>query len=167
VERRDRGWVELTLDGWIRPPYYDERTHNLTWAVRILSPGDTTVNHSIRLLGRGGVLKVDLVTGPDLFALALPTFNEVIDSTNFVPGKTYAEWRQGDKVASYGLTALVAGGAGAAALKIGLFGKLWKLILAGGKAIVAGVIEFFAWLRSIFRKRKERRASAPPSVDPA
>jgi uncharacterized membrane-anchored protein len=163
-ERRRLGYDELTLDGWIRPPYYDDRTNNLTWAIRVLATGDTSVNHSVRLLGRGGVLKADLVTGPSTFDLALPKFEQVVDATSFVPGQTYSEWREGDKIAAYGLTALVAGGAGAAAVKLGLFGKLWKLILAGAKFIIVGVVAFFAWIRSFFKKKSEEVAPAPTSA---
>jgi uncharacterized membrane-anchored protein len=158
-ERRKRGWEELTLDGWVRPPYYDDATHNLTWATRILAQNDTTVNHSVRLLGRGGVLKADLVIDPSGFEVALPAFDEVVAGTSFTSGQTYAEWRQGDKVAAYGLTALVAGGAGAAAMKLGLFGKLWKLIAgliaAAGKLIIAAVAGVAAWVRALFRKKSQ------------
>ena len=73
---------------------------------------------------------------------------------------------EGDKVAKYGLTALVAGGAGAAAMKLGLFGKLWKVIVgifaAAGKAIVAGVAAVAAWLRSIFRKKSSKDLPSTP-----
>ena len=157
-ERRRRGWSELTLDGWIRPPYYDESTNNLTWATRVIADGDTAANHSVRLLGRGGVMKVDLVTDPTGLGIVLPSFDGVIATTKFNPGNTYAEWRSGDKVAAYGLTALVAGGA---AVKLGLFGKLWKLILASGKAIIVGVVAVGAWLRSLFRRKKTQTDPTP------
>jgi uncharacterized membrane-anchored protein len=164
-ERRRRGWAELSLDGWIRPPYYDEVTNNLTWAIAVRADADTTVNHSVRLLGRGGVLKADLVTGTGAFELALPAFNEVIAATSFVAGRTYAEWRDGDKVAAYGLTALVAGGAGAAAAKLGLFGKLWKLIVtafvAAWKLIAIAVVAAGAWIRSLFAKKSSDTARTP------
>jgi len=105
-----------------------------------------------------------LVVGPGTFELALPAFDEVVSATTFTTGQTYAEWREGDKVAKYGLTALVAGGAGAAAMKLGLFGKLWKVIAgifaAAGKAIIAAVAGLAAWLRSMFRK-KEKPDSLP------
>lgn len=166
-ERRRLGFDELTLDGWIRPPYYDERTNNLTWALRVLSNSDSSVNHSVRLLGRGGVLKADLVSSPGTFEMALPLFEQVVDATSFVPGQKYAEWREGDKVAAYGLTALVAGGAGAAAMKLGLFGKLWKIIVAGAKAIVVGVVAFFAWLRNLFKRKRESASGPAPSTSSA
>jgi uncharacterized membrane-anchored protein len=157
-ERRRRGWTELTLDGWERPPYYDEGTHNLTWATRGISEGDTSVNHSVRLLGRGGVMKADLVTRHSSFEHALPAFANVVAGTAFLPGNTYGEWRAGDKVAAYGLTALVAGGAAA---KLGLFGKLWKAVAAAGKAIIVGVIAVVAWLRSLFRRKKTQTEATP------
>ena len=46
----------------------------------------------------------------------------------FKAGSRYAEFGQGDKIAAYGLTALVAGGAGAALAKSGLLSKMWKAI---------------------------------------
>ena len=167
-ERKKRGWDELNIAGWIRPPYYDEKTHNLTWAMRVVAPGDTSVNHSVRLLGRRGVLKVDLVSGPATFERALPVFNDLIASTTFAPGQKYSEWRDGDKVAEYGLTALVAGGAGAAAMKLGLFGKLWKVIaslfVAAWKAIAVGVAAISAKFKSWFGKKKKEEESPAPSA---
>ena len=162
-ERRRRGWEPIFLTGWERPPYYDESTHNLTWALRVASPSDTSINHSVRLLGRGGVMKVDLVISPESFTDALPTFDEMIAGTTFVAGQRYSEWRSGDKVAKYGLTALVAGGAGAAAMKLGLFGKLWKVIAAGfaaaGKAIVAAIAAIGAFFKRLFGKREKSQGT--------
>jgi uncharacterized membrane-anchored protein len=160
-ERRRRGWEELDIGGWIRAPYYDSATNNLTWAVSVLASGDTSVNHSVRLLGRRGVLKADLVSDPSGFALALPTFDEVIGTTSFVAGEKYSEWRDGDKVAAYGLTALVAGGAGAAAMKLGLFGKLFKVLAASAKAVVVGIVALGAWLKKLFTKKGNEPSSAP------
>ncbi len=158
VERRRRGWEELEIGGWMREPYYDEETNNLTWSVAVLASGDTSVNHSVRLLGRGGVLKADLVSDPSGFTLAMPTFTEVVDGTIFVPGQKYAEWRDGDKVAAYGLTALVAGGAGAAAVKLGLFGKLWKLLAASAKLVVVGLIAVGAFIKKLFSGKSDERS---------
>ena len=164
-ERRRRGWDPIYLTGWERPPYYDDSTHNLTWALRVASANDTSINHSVRLLGRGGVMKVDLVISPESFSEALPAFDEMIAGTSFVAGQRYSEWRSGDKVAKYGLTALVAGGAGAAAMKLGLFGKLWKVIAAGfaaaGKAIIAAVAAIGAFFKKLFGKRDKSASTAP------
>ena len=58
---------------------------------------------------------------------AVPDFDKLLAGFEFATGNRYAEWVKGDKVAAYGLTALVAGGVGAAAVKSGALGKLWKL----------------------------------------
>jgi uncharacterized membrane-anchored protein len=140
AERRRRGWETLEIDGWSRPPYYDEQTNNLTWGLRIIgASGDTTINHSVRLLGRGGVMEVELVAGPAMAEEAMPAFESIVAGHSYVAGQRYAEWRAGDKVAEYGLTALVAGGAAAAAAKSGLLGKLGKGIVALAVAAVAGL----------------------------
>jgi uncharacterized membrane-anchored protein len=152
-ERSARGWSPLILAGWVRAPHYDPQTHNLTWATKVQAPGeDPSVNHSVRLLGRGGVMNADLVTSPEDFAANLPAFDEIVATHAFLPGRRYAEWREGDKLAGYGLTALVAGGAGAIAAKSGLLGKLFKVI-------VVAVVGALAWLRSLFsgKKRNEER----------
>lgn len=142
--RRSRGWSELELVGWERAPFYDPVTNNLTWATRVRSAeGGESINHSVRLLGRGGVMKVDLVVEPVSYGAAMPDFSGLITSHEFNSGLKYAEWRDGDKVAAYGLTALVAGGAGALALKSGLLGKFWKLIVGVGIALVAGFRKLF------------------------
>lgn len=142
-ERRRHGWETLELDGWERAPYYDERTNNLTWGLRLIdASGDTTINHSVRLLGRGGVMEVDLVAGPALAQAAIPDFEAMLAGFTYIPGQQYAEWRAGDKVAAYGLTALVAGGAGALAAKSGIFAKL-------GKGIIALVVAALAGLKSL------------------
>jgi uncharacterized membrane-anchored protein len=159
-ERRERGWETISLDGWVREPYYDPSSNNLTWATMIsTASGDRSVNHSVRLLGRGGVMNADLVIDPEALESAMPAFNGVIAAFGYLPGNRYAEWRDGDKVAAIGLTALVAGGVGAAAAKAGLLGKLGKLLAAGGKAIVVGLLAAIAGLRSLF-KRKQDGASA-------
>jgi uncharacterized membrane-anchored protein len=133
-ERAKRGWPAYNIDGWYKPPFYDVSTKNLTWATRghAMENGkeDKSVNYSIRILGRRGTMDVDLVLGPDVVSNVLPRFAEVLKDFSFKSGHSYAEFRPGDKVAEYGLAALVAGGATAMAFKTGLLAKFWKLIVA-------------------------------------
>ena len=75
------------------------------------------VNYNTRLLGRRGVMTVSLVVDPNQVAATVPAFNDLLKSYSFNSGQGYAEFRAGDKIAKYGLTALVAGGAGAVAAK--------------------------------------------------
>ncbi|MDF3059719.1 MAG: uncharacterized protein K0R17_3934 [Rariglobus sp.] len=143
-ERAKRGWDEMKLAGWAAEPHYDTKTNNLKWAIKLTSSSDNHqsqwINESIRLLGRGGVMEVTLVTGNDTFiADSAAADNLLSQRFGYVAGHRYAEYKEGDKVAQYGLAALVLGGAGAAALKFGFFQKFWKALVFGGAALIAGI----------------------------
>jgi uncharacterized membrane-anchored protein len=143
-ERKKRGWATFNLEGWHKPPYYDATTHNLTWAIRGSSPGDSvTINHSVRLLGRRGVMSVALVAGQQGIEAATTDFNQLLTGFEYKSGQRYAEFRSGDKMAGYGLAALIGGGAAAAAVKTGFFSKAWKAILALIAAASAGLKKLF------------------------
>jgi uncharacterized membrane-anchored protein len=145
-DRRKRGWETLEITGWMQPPHYDIETHNLEWATRLrTNSGHENVNYNSRLLGRGGVMSATLVGSEQAILDSMEPFKSILRGHSFVPGQRYAEFRAGDKVAKYGLTALITGGAAAVALKTGLFKKFWKLIVLG----IAGGI---AALRKFFRK---------------
>jgi uncharacterized membrane-anchored protein len=142
--RKKRGWSTMTILGWEQTPRYNETTHNLEWGIRGQSSEGPVINYNTRLLGRGGVMRVTLVTDPDKLAPTLPKFKEVLTGFDFKQGKKYAEYREGDKLAEYGLAALVVGGASAVALKAGVFKWLWKLLVVGGAAIAVAAKKIFS-----------------------
>jgi uncharacterized membrane-anchored protein len=165
LERKKRGWAEMHIDAWVRPPYYDEKTHNLTWSFKAGdSDGGTVVNESVRLLGRGGVLRADLVLNPTQVDSVAPYFDKVMLSTTFVPGSRYSEWKSGDKVAAYGLTALIAGGAGAVAMKSGLFAKLGAALVGLWKLIAAAFLALSTRIKSLFKRKPKSGNGTPPNA---
>ncbi|MCY2961972.1 MAG: DUF2167 domain-containing protein [Planctomycetota bacterium] len=153
--RKQRGWETIELVGWKREPFYDPRTNNLTWATLARTKsGSESVNWSVRVLGREGVMNVDLVLAPETLDAALPAFEKVIDSFQYADGQRYAQFTAGDKVAEYGLAALVVGGGAAIAAKTGLLAKFWKFIVAGLVALAAAGKRFWSWLSG---RRQEPR----------
>jgi uncharacterized membrane-anchored protein len=148
-ERKEHGWKAFHVTGWHTQPYYDTQTNNVTWATNGSEDNgaNQAVNYSVRILGRRGTMSVDLVLDPGDLAATEPKFKGLISGFHFTGGNRYADFMKGDKVASYGLTALIAGGATAVAIKTGLFAKLWKFILV---AIVA----IFGALRRLWSKTK-------------
>lgn len=136
VERTKRGWPTIEIVGWRHAPHYDEVTQNLEWAILGRSAGGEFVNYDVRLLGRRGVMQVTLIVDPDGLDAALPAFRDLLARHEFVAGEKYGEYREGDKIAEYGLIGLIAGGAAAAGLKTGLFKKLWKLLVVAAVAVV-------------------------------
>ncbi len=148
--RVQAGFSPLHVVGWAEEPRYDILTNNLLWAVIGQSDdGDRSVNYNIRLLGRQGYMSATLVTDPSTLAADKAEVEQMLSGYQFKQGKQYAEFRDGDKLAGYGLTALIAGGAGAAAVKLGLFkvlAKAWKLVVVGFLAFVAFLKKIVAGL---------------------
>lgn len=140
-ERQRLGMPALYTDGWEVAPHYDPVTKRLEWGVRLRdAKGEVTVNYSTRILGREGSMAAILVTDPASLQKDRQSFNAALAGFEYNSGKRYAEFREGDKVAAYGLGALVLGGAAAAAAKSGagkaLFKGLWIAIIAGGAAVL-------------------------------
>jgi uncharacterized membrane-anchored protein len=150
--RAERGIPGIHVVGWQTPPRYDEATNNLTWAIlgRDEEGGDV-VNFNVRLLGRRGYVSATLVDDATQIAAARPHLDLLLGSFGYRTGHKYAEFREGDKIAQYGLAALVVGGAGAAAAKTGLLGALGKLIAKGGKLIIVVVIAVAAGIRKVLQ----------------
>ncbi len=135
--RRSMQLTELEIEGWFIEPFYNETTHNLEWCTQLREKGadEPFVNHNIRILGRRGVTEVTLIASPDELDTAIPELAEILEDYAYASGGSYAEYRKGDKMAKYGLTALVAGGAAAVALKSGLFKHIWKILVVGAAAV--------------------------------
>lgn len=149
--REKKGWDKLTITGWEIKPHYNEYTNNLEWAIRgVDNLSYSFINHSTRLLGRKGVMELTLVVDPASYASVTRAYSDIIKTFTFQPGQKYAEYTEGDKVAEYGLTALVVGGGTAIAAKSGLLKYLWKIIVG---VFVVGA-SFFKKIFGRFKKNK-------------
>ena len=153
AERRRRGWGELSIVGWATPPFYNRDTKRLEWATLLASNGEQTANFATKILGRRGHTSVILVADLPGLPAAQRQLNTVLQGYEFNSGERYAEWRQGDKVAEYGLAALILGGAAAVATKKGLWAVLGTFFAATWKFLAAGVVAAGGWLRSLFKKK--------------
>lgn len=140
--RIEQGFSPIEVLGWYNEPFYDGSTNNLTWSVLAASEeeyGTTeSVNHNIRILGRGGYMSVVLVADPADLERLIPEAKMLLSGFSYKSGNKYAEYVQGDKLAGYGLTALVAGGAGAAAVKSGFL----KVIMKNIKLVLVAAVAF-------------------------
>jgi uncharacterized membrane-anchored protein len=156
-ERRKLGLEELYTDGWHIPPHYDTQTKHLEWAIKLHSANSTApvINYTVRLLGRSGYESAILVSSPQTLDADVKEFKAVLAGFDFNAGEKYQEFKPGDKVAAYGLAALVAGGAAAVATKTGF----WKVLLGGlaafWKVIAVGAVALFAGIGKLFKKKDE------------
>ena len=159
-QRQRAGNPPLEIVGWEIPPKYDSHSHNLEWAIRATSEGRPLLNYNTRLLGRKGVMEVVLVLEPDQLTGTLPVFRNLLTGYSFSTGQTYAEYRPGDKVAKYGLAALVVGGAAVGAAKLGLFASLAVLLKKAWKLVVLAVAAVAASIKKLFAKLTGRKSES-------
>lgn len=152
-EREKQGYSAVELVGWAAPPRYDKAVHKLYWAkeLKFSDAPENTLNYKIRILGRRGVLVLNAVAGMSQLPKIEENAPKILGAIDFNPGNRYADFNEaaGDKIASYGIAALVAGGVAA---KLGFFKGLWVLILGAKKFVIVGVIALAAWFRKLFAK---------------
>jgi uncharacterized membrane-anchored protein len=151
-ERRKRGMDPIHTIGWRKKPAYNEKTNNLEWALRLKSNGPEFINHNTKILGRHGVMVVTWVGDPEDMDTAMPKCEKLLSNFAYTSGNKYAEFKRGDKIAQYGLTALITGGTAAVLLKTGLLQRFWKLIVLGVVAIGGAIGKFF---KKIFGRKAE------------
>ncbi|HEU0097427.1 MAG TPA: DUF2167 domain-containing protein [Allosphingosinicella sp.] len=152
-ERTRQGYPAQHLVGWAQAPTYDPRSHSLVWAknVRFEGQTDNTLSYDVRLLGRKGVLSLNMITGMSKLPETRQAAAKFAGAAEFQAGSRYADYQAGtDKKAEYGVAGLIAAGAGVAvAKKVGLIG----IILAFGKKFLVLIVALFAGLGAWFRRK--------------
>lgn len=168
-ERTRQGYPAQHLVGWAQAPTYDPRSHSLVWAKNVQFEGqnDNTLSYDVRLLGRQGVLSLNMITGMSKLAETKQAAAKFAGAAEFRPGSRYADYQPGkDKTADYGLAGLVAAGAGVAvAKKVGLIG----IILAFGKKFLILILAFgagiVAWVKRKFGGGEPEADYAPAAYE--
>ncbi len=136
--------------GWHVPPHYDLASKQLEWGVRLRTDDNQSiVNYTIRLLGRRGVVHATLVSDPERLDGDIGEFRTALAGYAFADGERYSEFRAGDRIAEYGLAALVLGGAAAVATKTGFGKAIIKFVVIGVVALGSAIAAFF---RKFFRR---------------
>ncbi len=136
-ERIKAGYGSMELLDWAEQPYYDQADHKLYWALDYKTDEGNTLNYNIRVLGRKGVLVLNVVSSTDKLPLLRQPMKDVMAMASFTPGNTYGDFDSSmDKVAEYTIAGLIAG----AALKGGLWKVLIGALLAGKKLILVAIV---------------------------
>jgi uncharacterized membrane-anchored protein len=163
-ERRGQGYTPLELVGWAAPPHYDKASRKLYWAreLHVLNAVENTLNYDIRVLGRKGVLSFNAVAGMSQLSLIQDRMQEVMGFAQFTAGNQYADFNPSvDKIAAYGIGALIAGKIIA---KVGFFKLLLGGLLALKKFIVIGLAALAAFLRRLFRRKSSTPGDDLPTT---
>lgn len=153
-KRQELGYEPLSLVGWARPPHYDSAAKKLYWAKELQfgAAGESTLNYNVRILGRKGVLVMNAVSAMSQLPEVEARMDQVLAFSDFKDGYRYSDYDSGiDKVAGYGLAALIGG---KVAAKAGLLAKLGGLLVAFKKLIFVGIAAVGGFFAKMFKRRK-------------
>jgi uncharacterized membrane-anchored protein len=152
-ERVERGIAAFDVVGWVEKPAYDEATHRLVWSILGKDRGqaegsESTINYNTYALGRQGYFELNLVTGDKAIDQDKKHAGVLLAALDYKPGERYTDFNAAtDRVAEYGLAALIGG---VAAKKLGLLAvigvalaKFWKVILIVVAVAGGGFARFF------------------------
>lgn len=153
-ERLSRGFNAIEVAGWIEPPTYDAGSHHLVWSALVKNKNDDSgigsANYNTYALGRDGHFELDLVTNADKVETFKANAKELLAALEFDKGHRYSDFDPNtDRLAAYGLAALVGG---VAAKKLGLIALAGAFLLKFAKLIGIAVIGLFAVIRRLFRR---------------
>jgi uncharacterized membrane-anchored protein len=165
--RREKGIPEMEIVGWIEQPTYEVDSHRLVWSLASRDKGaqsaEQGVNYNTLALGREGYISMNMVADKDQIEGLKPTAKSLLAALAYNDGKKYTDFNAGtDKVAAYGLAALVAG---VAAKKLGFFALAAGIVAKFAKVIGVAVIAMFGGAFNRFRKKETVPQPAIPSSD--
>lgn len=158
-ERKKRGIPALHVVGWETQPKYEKAKHIVVWSLLAQREGSSekSVNYNTRMLGRKGVLEVNLVCQDKELNKYKEPLNKILDGVSYDSGNRYEDYVKGDKISAGGIAALVAGGFALKKLGVLAFlGGLFKpLLLLGKKAIVFVIAGVYGIFSKLFGKKKD------------
>ncbi len=158
--RAENGYEPVSIVGWASAPHYDAEGKKLHWAkeVQFGDSDEHTLNYNIRVLGRKGVLVLNFIAGMHQLPQIEQNVPAVLAMTDFNDGNRYADFNPDlDKVAAYGLGALIAG---KAAAKVGLFAA--ALVLLKKLWILPVLLIGWIWRRITGKKSEAQSAPVEP-----
>jgi uncharacterized membrane-anchored protein len=168
--RRERGLAELEVTRWAEPPAYDTSTHRLVWAAVVhrkaqgADTGADSVSYQTLVLGRQGLLSLVIAGRLTQLATMKPVATGLLADIEFHPGKRYEDFSAAtDRVAKYGLAALIVG---VAAKKIGLLALAAAMVVKFLKVGLLAVAGAAAAFKRFFKRGAKPGAAAPGDRQP-
>lgn len=139
--RKTQGFPTTDITGWVQEPAYDAKAHKLIWSISGMdSESHKFINYNTFALGRDGYFTLMLLSNEKDIEKNKIDANKILSSVYFNREKRFEDYVDGkDKVAAYGIAALVTGIAakklGLIALASAFFIKAWKMGLLGVAAV--------------------------------
>ncbi len=159
--RVEAGMDPIHLEGWVAPPHYDSARHRLYWATSLRGDdGGRSLNYDIRVLGREGVLAMSAIASVEQLEQVQNDMEQIITFAVFNSGHRYEQFDPDmDRVAAYGIGALVAG---KVASKVGLLAALGVMLLKAKKLLLLAIIGISAAAKRAVGQRGDPVSRLPP-----
>lgn len=171
-ERAKLGLGALHVDGWVQKPTFDASRKSVRWVMRSHDETGRPVINAVALqLGRNGYERFTLVSNGSDPRGDAAILGSAVGNYKFDPGFRFSDYVQGDKLAGYGVAALVGTAAGATIAKTVGFGAVLLLIKKFFIVIVALAIGAFRFVQQRFFGRaapppESVQAGPPPAAPP-
>ncbi|MEP6907135.1 MAG: DUF2167 domain-containing protein [Pseudoxanthomonas sp.] len=154
--RKEAGYGTVDLVGWAVDPRYDAANKKMYWAkeLKFDQSQQNTLNYDIRVLGRRGYLSLNAISGMSELGLVQTGMQQLLPMAEFDTGARYADYNEStDKVAAYGVAALIGGGLAA---KAGLFAKIGLVLAKFWKLGLIAFLGLGAVVRKLFRGKRDQ-----------
>jgi uncharacterized membrane-anchored protein len=160
--REEMGIAPIEVTRWVEVPAYEASTHRLIWAAEARDKGgadqNPSINYNTYVLGREGYISLNLITAAAAIETDKQSARELLSGIDFNAGKRYADFDpSSDKVAAYGLAALVGG---VAAKKLGLLAVAGAFLLKFAKLILVAIVAGGAAIAKLFKRKDEAAENA-------
>ncbi len=107
-ERAERGIAPTTVTGWREPPGYAASYDVARWAIEFDEAGEPALIARALKLGRYGYQQFTWIGPVAQYSETDSLLDAALAGHEFPEGGSYADFRDGDKIAAYGLGALAA-----------------------------------------------------------
>ena len=153
--REKESYEAMTIVRWAAKPYYDKEAKVLHWAkeIKFGNSEENTLNYDVRVLGRKGILSLNAVASINELDNVKNNIDKVLAMPEFTAGNRYSDFNENtDKIAEYGLGALVAGGILA---KTGVLALIAKFFIAAWKFILIGIVALWGSIKKFFGRKNK------------
>lgn len=158
-ERAERGVALTTVTGWREPPEYTPSYDVARWAIEFDREGEPAMIARALKLGRYGYEQFTWIGPVEQYSETNNLLDAALAGHDFREGRSYADFKDGDKVAAYGLGALAAramGAEGGVSASAGSFADAVAMLEQNWIIVVAaiGAIGVIAALARTMRARR-------------
>lgn len=167
-QRAKNGISALHIDGWVQKPAFDAARKSVRWVTRAHDDRGSLINAVALQLGRHGYERFTLVSSGSDPTGDAAVLAGAVNAYRFDKGFRFSDYVPGDKVAGFGIAALVGTAAGATIAKTVGFGAILLLIKKFFLVFVALGLGALRYLKRFFVPKPlvPMKEPAPPAPTP-